>query len=227
MQDWATYSLNDFVLFSPQVYFRLFELHNQALWPAQLLTTALCLAVFLRLLKPSPRGIKQALALYGVLWLWMAVAFFWQRYASINWTSIYIAPFALLQGLFLLTAALMRQKPAERRTKQTTDALPLGLYLAALFGYPLFGMMMGRPLVGLEYLGLAPDPTAIATLAVTAMLPSPCKWLLMVIPLLWCLITGLTLYALNVSGFFIAPLAAVCAIFATIQCGQIRLKSAQ
>ena len=32
MLDWS-YRLSDFLLFSPRVYWRMFELHNAALWP--------------------------------------------------------------------------------------------------------------------------------------------------------------------------------------------------
>ncbi len=40
MSEWWTYTLSDFLLFSPRVYYRLLELHNHALWPAHLLTIA-------------------------------------------------------------------------------------------------------------------------------------------------------------------------------------------
>ena len=36
MSEWSTYRLADFLLFSPEIYYRLFELHNNAVWPAQL-----------------------------------------------------------------------------------------------------------------------------------------------------------------------------------------------
>ena len=35
MPEWWTYSLSDFLMFSPRTYYRLFELHNAAIWPAQ------------------------------------------------------------------------------------------------------------------------------------------------------------------------------------------------
>ena len=33
MSEWWTYSLSDFLLFSPRTYYRLFELYNLAVWP--------------------------------------------------------------------------------------------------------------------------------------------------------------------------------------------------
>ena len=37
MSEWWTYRAEDFLLFSPRVYWRMFELHNTALWPLHLL----------------------------------------------------------------------------------------------------------------------------------------------------------------------------------------------
>ena len=45
MSEWWTYSLSDFLLFSPRTYYRLFELYNLAIWPAQILALALGLAI--------------------------------------------------------------------------------------------------------------------------------------------------------------------------------------
>ena len=38
MSEWWTYSLSDFLLFSPRTYYRLFELYNVAIWPLQLVS---------------------------------------------------------------------------------------------------------------------------------------------------------------------------------------------
>ena len=41
MSDWLSYAPQDFLLFSPRVYYRLIELHNEALWPLQVAALAL------------------------------------------------------------------------------------------------------------------------------------------------------------------------------------------
>ena len=44
MSEWWTYRPSDFLMFAPRTYWRLFELHNEAWWPAQpLLVLALSL----------------------------------------------------------------------------------------------------------------------------------------------------------------------------------------
>ena len=37
MTEWWTYRPSDFLMFAPRTYWRLFELHNEAWWPAQAL----------------------------------------------------------------------------------------------------------------------------------------------------------------------------------------------
>ena len=34
MAVWLSYTLSDFLLFTPHTYYRLFELYNRAVWPA-------------------------------------------------------------------------------------------------------------------------------------------------------------------------------------------------
>ena len=45
MSEWWTYSLSDFLLFSPRTYYRLVELYNLAIWPAQLVALAIGAAI--------------------------------------------------------------------------------------------------------------------------------------------------------------------------------------
>jgi hypothetical protein len=47
MSEWWTYRAEDFLLFSPRVYWRMFELHNAALWPLHVLTLAAGLIIIL------------------------------------------------------------------------------------------------------------------------------------------------------------------------------------
>src|SRR5262245_6330489 len=47
MSEWWTYRPEDFLLFSPRVYWRMFELHNAALWPLQVPVLAAGLVIIL------------------------------------------------------------------------------------------------------------------------------------------------------------------------------------
>jgi uncharacterized protein DUF6064 len=209
MSEWWTYTLSDFLLFSPRVYYRLFELHNRALWPAQLLTMALGLTILLMMLRPVRGSERSIPALLGVLWIWIAWSFFIESYATINWAAIYVAPVFALQGLLLIWVG---SRGHLAFASGRANVAGIGLFALALAGYPLIAPAMGRPWIAAEIFGIAPDPTSVATLAVLALVQGRVRWLLMVIPCLWCIVTGATLWTMESAEYFVAPLGALAAV---------------
>src|SRR5262249_20772356 len=87
----------------------------------------------------------------------------------------------------------------------------IALFALVLAGHPLIAPAMGRPWPAAEVFGIAPDPTAVATLAVLAIAQGGARWLLMVIPRLWCVVTGVTLWTMESGEFLAAPLGALVA----------------
>jgi hypothetical protein len=90
----------------------------------------------------------------------------------------------------------------------------LGVMLFAMLGYPLVATASGRAWRQMELFGVAPDPTALATLALLVS-TARTAWPLLPIPLLWCAISGATLWTMRAPDAWVAPLGAVlvlCAI---------------
>ena len=54
MTEWWTYAPEDFLLFSPRVYWRMFELHNAAVWPSQALALLVGAAILVWVVRPKP-----------------------------------------------------------------------------------------------------------------------------------------------------------------------------
>lgn len=210
MSEWWTYSPSDLLLFSPRVYYRLFELHNHALWPAHVVTVALGLAIAVALIRPNAQRIRLVLIVLGALWILVAWAFFWERYTTINWAAVYAAPVYALQGLLLVGAALLR--PMARVPAPLARAAGLGLFAIVLAGYPLVAPITGRSWSAAEVFGIAPDPTALATLAVLAVTRPGFRWLLMVIPLAWTVISAATLSLMDSPDAWVGPALALAAI---------------
>jgi hypothetical protein len=216
MGAWRTYSLEDFLMFSPRVYWRLFELANEALWPLHVAAFLLGAAILALALRPAPwsgRVIGMAL---GVVWIWVAWSFLWGRYAPINWAIGYVTPVFALQGLMLLfwDPALVWASGKARRV------VGLGLYLYALVLHPLAAVVAGRPIQAAEVFAIAPDPTAIATLGLVSMAQGRAAGLMMVIPVLWCLVSAVTLYAMGAPEAYVPLAAAVIAITARMGFGR-------
>jgi hypothetical protein len=90
------------------------------------------------------------------------------------------------------------------------------VYLFALVGYPAASVALGRPLDSVEFIGISPDPGVVATLAILVLSRGGFTWLAWIVPLVWCALTGLTLWMLGSPEFFIAPLAGAVAVVAAV-----------
>ena len=204
MSEWWTYRPSDFLMFAPRLYWRLFESLNLAWWPLPVLLPIVGWAWLLHLRRRGREAAPRVQALVlGLLWLFVAWAFLWQRYAPINWAAeVFAAAFAL-QGLgLLLRAALGWSPPGQSALRRRVGS---GLLMWALLAHPLLASLDGRPWHQAEVFGLAPDPTAIGTLGWLLLFGgSPLLW---VVPLLWCAVTAATLATMG-SAQALVPLAA-------------------
>ena len=213
MPEWWTYTLSDFLMFSPRVYDRMFELHNGALWPAQIAAIGLGIVILYSLLRPEGSLPRVSAAILGGLWIWVGWSFFWERYATINWAAAYVAPAFALEGLLLIWAGASQgqfRAPPRRNLAAVTG---IAMFTAAVLAYPLLAPLMQRPWAAAEVFGIAPDPTAIATLALLAVVDAPRRWLPMAIPLAWCAISAATLWTLGAAAdTALVPAAALAAI---------------
>lgn len=193
MPEWWTYSAEDFLLFSPRTYWRLIERHNEALWPAQLLTLLVGTAILWLLVRPRPWSHRMIAGSLAILWGWVAWSFLWERYATINWAAAYMVPLFALQAVLL---ALIGGGLRWSFSWTWRGVAGLGLFLYALVLHPLAAQLSGRSMRGAEVFGITPDPTAIATVGLVLMAAGRRSWLLLVVPLLWCLAGWLTLYGM-------------------------------
>jgi Family of unknown function (DUF6064) len=207
MSEWWTYSLSDFLLFSPRTYYRLFELHNRAIWPAQLVALALGAAI-LGLLRVRAAWQGRVVAvLLAACWAFVAWAFLLERYSTINWAASYFAVAFLLEALLLLWRRGV-QGLSFRPRPDLVGCAGLSIFLFALVLQPLIGPLLGRPWTQVEVFGIAPDPTVIATMGLLLVASGRVAWEFLVIPLSWCAISGATLWAMGSSDAVVPALAA-------------------
>lgn len=210
MSEWWTYSLSDLLMFSSSTYFRLFELHNQALWPAQLLVLAAGVALLVCLAHGGERAGRLAALLLALAWIGVAWTYFAGRYATINTAAPYYAIAFALQAVLLLWLASRRAAPRLTPPIGSLARLALGIALLALLAYPLLAPLGGRPWSQAELFGLAPDPTVAFTLG--ALLLWRASWPLWIVPLLWCAVTGATLLELRSPQAWVLPLTGLAAV---------------
>ncbi len=191
----GSWSLEDLLLFEPRVYWRLFALENEALWPAQPVLLAagglLALGLFSGR-RPSGRWLGPAL---GAAWFWAGWQFMVLRYGAVNWAAPTLAWGFYAEAALLAALGLSGRFALERRRNVRFGA---ALLAAALFAWPLLAPLDGRPWGQAEVFAIAPDPTAIATLGLLAFAArSPWTALLCVAPALWLAASAVTLFTMG------------------------------
>ena len=94
----------------------------------------------------------------AVCWLWVAWAFHWQRYATINWSASYFAACFAIEALLLIWLGVMRGRMHFDSFSSVTARIGGAVFVFALIE-PLLGLLSGRSWRQLEVFGVAPDPT--------------------------------------------------------------------
>jgi hypothetical protein len=217
--DWLSYRPSDFLMFSPRIYWRLFESLNLAFWPLQ---AGIGLAVLAWLGwvwrdggVPGRAAARAALLALALGWALSAWAFLWHRLAPIHWLAGYIAALFVLQAAAMLVLALQGElRPGGDRLRRMAG---VALLLGALFAFPLLAPLAGRPWAQAEFVGLASDPTAIATLGLLLLLRGPRRplRLLWAMPLAWCALSAATLWTMgSAQGWVLAAALLVASLAA-------------
>jgi hypothetical protein len=213
MSEWWTYRLTSFLLFAPRTYHRLFELYNQAIWPAQIAAFATGVAIVALLVGGYRHRDRLVAGLLAAGWLWVAWAFLYQRYAQINWVAPWFAAAFALQALLLAGGGAVANRIAFKSSQSLRSRFAIALTAIVVAGYPLLAPLTGRSWTTAEAFGVAPDPTAIATAAVLALVRRPMlRWLLLAIPLAACTIAALTQWAMGASEAVVVAAAALVAL---------------
>ncbi len=198
MNDWASYRLQDFIPFTADVYFRLLERMGETFWPLHIVTVALGVAAIgLALMGRT----QLACVLPAPLWAFVGVAFFIQRYAELNWAGRY-AGYAFMAHGVLLAVVALKGFGLDKAPRPTSPPVLIGLAIAlfGLLGMPLIAPLTGDSWSQAQVFGIHADPTAVTTLGL--MLVVLRGWVLgaaCIVPMLWILVSGLTLQVLGSS----------------------------
>jgi len=182
MTEWWTYGLSDFLMFTPQAYWRLVARYNAAWWPAQALATVAPLALLAAMRSRHAWAARAGLLLLAIGWGWLSWAFHWQRYAEIFLAAPWTAAACALQAVLLVIAAAL---PLRGVNWQPAAAAWLLAALALL--YPLLAPLTGHPWAEAEVFGFMPEPTALATLGAVlgcTRIAGPARVVLAILPVL-------------------------------------------
>jgi hypothetical protein len=217
MSEWWTYTLSDFLLFSPRTYYRLFELHNAAWWPVHVIAVAGGVAIIVLARRGGPAAGRAVAAMLALAWAWVAWAFLWQRYSTINWAAPWLAAAFVVQAVLFGLFAMRSRGLALASAPASLVHTGLAVAACGVIAYPLASIALGRGIAAAEVFGMAPDPTVFATLGILVLVAPAARMALLPIPLAWCTMTGATLWTMGSPEWWLLPAAAVLSIAAAIR----------
>jgi len=205
VSEWWTYTPADFLMFAPRIYWRLFETLNRQTWPAALLAPAAGVAWLLWVARDAARpgagAARLAAVALALAWAAVALGFLLPLLAPIHWLAAYVAPAFGLQAALLVALAAFGGLQATASPRRRQAGLALLVY--ALLLHPLWPLLEGRPWTQAEAFGLAPDPTALATLGMLLLCRATTAsgrvlgrvaW---AVPLAWCALSAATLWTMG------------------------------
>lgn len=214
MSEWWTYRPSDFLLFAPRIYYRLIELYNLGLWPAHVAALAVAVLLLTLAWRGDPRAGRVVAVALAIAWGFVGWRFHWRQYSTINWAAVHFAWAFALQAALLGAAALAGgleygPVPSLRRYGGLAVAM-LGLAVQ-----PLAALALGRPWTQVEVAGLSPDPTALLTLGLLVG-ARRAHGSLFALPVLWCLVSGVTLWTMQAADAIVPVSGALAAVAVAI-----------
>ncbi len=162
MTEWWTLRPSDFLMFSAGSHARLLEQFNQEFWPLHGLMLAAGLGLLFTAAAPSSRAARWAPLALAAVWGWVGWGFLWDWFAEINAAARYLAVAFWVQAA-LLIAAHWRARP-EPAGSANLRPIAAAVVAAAVLLWPLSAPLTGRSWAQADYFGMAPEPTALATL---------------------------------------------------------------
>ena len=196
------------VPFTRDVFLRLFEHYNAAIWPAQAAAYGLGILLVALALKPRGHGERLVTAVLAAAWLWVGVVYHVMHYATINWAAWAFGALFVIQGLQLVWTGTLRGRLEFRFVPDIHGWIGLSFVVLSMAVNPLVGWLTDGGWLRVAAFGVTPDPVSVFTLGILLLATHRVPLYLLAIPLIWSLIGGVTAWLLDIPRDLILPLAA-------------------
>lgn len=183
--------------FTPEQFFTVFARYNEAVWPMQAALNAMAL-LSAGLLFPSRAWAGRVISLLlALLWAWMAIAYHFAFFSSINSAAWLFGGVFLLGSLAFAWFGAARSDLIFRPAFGVRGVAGVTLIVFALAVYPGIGYLLGHRYPSAPTFGL-PCPTTIFTLGLLLFAVQPVPKLAFVVPLLWTAVGSMAAFQLGV-----------------------------
>jgi hypothetical protein len=198
--------------YTTEVYFSVFGQYNAAIWPAQIVATALGVLVVLLSLRPRKGSDRIIAACLAASWLWTGVVYHMMYFATIEGAAWAFGAAFAIEGILFGWTGAARGRLRFRFSPNLYGWAGLGLVIFSLAVTPLIGSLAGHGWPRAPMFGVAPTPVTLFTLGMLLLSERRVPLHLTVIPVLWCLIGGTAAWLLNVPEDLALLLAGVAGI---------------
>ena len=203
--DWLSYSLQDFVMFGPQVFLRLFVRINQDLWPWQVLAVVVAIGIPVLLFRPRQEARRLAVGLMAVAWAASGYGFLVGYFGPIYWPAAWFGWAFVAQGGLLAAAMFFGGVHGYRLPSDRFVVL----WLIAVCGLPWWVVAESGQWQAVALFGVAPGTTAAAGALIVALMTGPWRWFYLPVTVLWSLFSAAIFWVLQTWWLLVTPLAAL------------------
>lgn len=204
MHDLLSYSINDFLMYSPEIYYRLLARYNAAIWPLQVVALVGCFLMIGLLCRPQKRSGLVIGFMAACAWLWIGLVYFPGYYGTISWVAPYFSGLFVFEAL-LIAVSVVRGSLCFACKLQGIRLVGLVLFAGILLLMPGLAIVEGGRGEELEEMvWLTPDATVLATCALF-LAASRSRWFLFLAPAIWTVLQGALLWAMESPGWWLMP----------------------
>jgi len=223
--DWLSYSLQDFIMFGPQVFLRLFMRLNQDIWPWTLVAVLLGLLVPFCLVSHKRRLRRLALGLIALSWIVSGYGFLVGYFGPVNWPAgVFGWAFVLQGSVFgLMTVAGVADhpepfhepshEPDNGQYRKASRGLVV-CWIVACLVLPWLPVAESGVWQALALFGLTPWTTAAISMLAISVLRGPWRWFYLALPVLWVVFSAATFWVLQTLWLLAFPVATL--VFAAL-----------
>jgi hypothetical protein len=163
----------------------------------QAIITLLALAAIILLFRSRQYSSRVIASVLSFFWLWMAVAYHFAFFTSINPAAWFFGAFFLAGAFWFAWIGVIRNKLQFSFHGDMRAWLGVLLIAYALIVYPLVGIFFGHRYPAMPTFGL-PCPTTIFTLGVLLFAKIPFPRSVFIVPVLWSAIGSVAAFQLRV-----------------------------
>jgi uncharacterized protein DUF6064 len=197
--------------FTPQQFFAVFARYNEVVWPMQIVLNAAALLCIGLLFRPSVWASRTSYLILSLLWAWMAIAYHFAFFSSINPAAWVFGAIFLLGSIAFAWTGVARAGVSFRPVPGTRAIVGATLIAFALVLYPVIGYSVGHRYPSAPTFGL-PCPTTIFTLGLLLFSVKPVARWVFGVPLLWAAVGSLAPFQLGATedlGLLVAGIVTI------------------